>query len=92
MKSAAELEKLFEVTAEEIDKWASDAENGIYPGAPKGEIIVGRPLLFGQALKPVTFKETEAKIAAIDKRAKSLQMSRSDYLRHLVDQDLSSIA
>jgi len=86
------LEDKYGVSAKQISDWSEAAERGEYPGVPKGDIIVGRPLLFGEELKPVTFKERQARIAAIDARAKSMNMSRSDYLRNLVDRDLAGIA
>ena len=55
-----------------------------------GEVIVGRPLKFGEHLRLVGFKETEQKIERMDKRADSLGMKRSDYLRWLVDKDLAA--
>lgn len=85
-----EINKKFGVTEEQINEWAEACERGEYPGEPTGEILVGRPLRFGEELKPVTFKETAAKIAAINARAAELDMSRSDYLRFLVDKDLAS--
>ena len=78
------------VTEEQLDEWAEACERGEYPGKPTGEIMVGRPLMFGEEMKPVTFKETASKIAAINARAAELDMSRSDYLRFLVDRDLAS--
>ena len=83
-----EINKRFGVTDEQIEEWAEACERGEYPGKPTGEIIVGRPLKFGEEMKPVTFKETESKVVAINARAADLDMSRSDYLRWLVDQDL----
>lgn len=76
------------ISDEQIEEWAEACERGEYPGKPTGEIIVGRPLKFGEEMKPVTFKETESKVVAINARAADLDMSRSDYLRWLVDQDL----
>jgi len=87
---ANELEEMFDVSAQQISEWSEACERGEYPGAPKGQIIIGRPLLFGEELKPVTFKEPKAKIVAIDIRAASQGMSRSDYLRALVDKDLAA--
>lgn len=78
------------LTEKDIVRLAEAAERGDYPGKPTGEILVGRPLLFGEELRPVTFKETERKIAEIDKKAASLNMTRSDYLRFLVDRDLAT--
>ena len=84
-----EINEKFGVTEEQLDEWAEACERGEYPGEPTGEIIVGRPLKFGEEMHPVTFKETETKIAAINARAAELDLSRSDYLRQLVDQDLA---
>ena len=86
------INKRFGVTEEQLDEWAEACERGEYPGKPTGEIIVGRPLKFGEEMRPVTFKATDAKISAIDMRAAGLDMSRSDYLRWLVDQDLMTAA
>ncbi|WP_139651404.1 hypothetical protein [Raoultibacter phocaeensis] len=89
MKSAEELERLFGVRAEDIEKLAAPWENGGTSGKPTGEITVGRPLKFGSQLRLVGFKETESKIDAIDRRAQNLGMKRSDYLRWVVDRDLA---
>jgi hypothetical protein len=86
-----QLEKKYGVTAEQIAEWSEAAERGEYPGIPKGEVMVGRPLKFGEELRPVTFKEPQTIIAAIDARARSQGVSRSDYLRDLVEKDLAEI-
>ena len=83
-----EINKKFGVTDEQIEEWAEACERGEYPGKPTGEILVGRPLKFGEEMQPVTFKETQSKIVAINARAAELDLSRSDYLRMLVDKDL----
>lgn len=89
-KTDKELEEMFGVTAEQIQEWDEMMVQGEIPGEPVGEIIVGRPLKFGEALKVVGFKDTKRKIDAMDRRADSLGMKRSDYLRWLVDQDLAA--
>ncbi len=91
-KTAKELEELFGVTSEELDQWEKMASAGELPGVPVGDIIVGRPKLFGEDLKPVAFKETQGKIEAMDARAHSMDMTRSQYLRWLVDRDLAFAA
>lgn len=83
-----EINAKFGVTDEQIEEWAEACERGEYPGKPTGEILVGRPLKFGEEMLPVTFKETQSKIVAINARAAELDLSRSDYLRMLVDKDL----
>ena len=80
------------LTDEDFERMAEACERGEYPGEPTGEIIVGRPLMFGEEMRPVTFKETVSKIAAINARAAELDLSRSDYLRQLVDRDLAKAA
>ena len=87
-----EINEKFGVTEEQLDEWAEACERGEYPGEPTGEIILGRPLMFGEEMKPVTFKETVTKIIAINARAAELDLSRSDYLRQLVDRDLAQAA
>ena len=83
-----EINEKFGVTEEQLEEWAEACERGEYPGKPTGEIIVGRPLMFGEEMKPVTFKVPVAKVDRINERAADLDMSRSDYLRMLVDEDL----
>ena len=83
-----EINKKFGVTEEQLDAWAEACERGEYPGKPTGEILVGRPLKFGEDMEPITFKETKSRIVAINERAAELDLSRSDYLRMLIDKDL----
>lgn len=90
MKTDKEIEEMFGLTREDIEELAAPWEAGEIPGVPVGEVIVGRPLKFGEHLKLVGFKETEQKIERMDKRADSLGMKRSDYLRWLVDRDLAA--
>lgn len=80
---------MFGVTDDQLGAWEDDVVKGTFRGTPT-KIEVGRPLMFGQRMKQVGFKEPEAKISAIDKRAGQLGMRRSDYLRHLVDRDLEA--
>ena len=88
--SQKEIEDYFGVTREEIEALAAPWDAGGVDGVPVGEVIVGRPLKFGEHLRLVGFKETEQKIERMDKRADSLGMKRSDYLRWLVDKDLAA--
>ncbi|MCL2806929.1 MAG: CopG family transcriptional regulator [Coriobacteriia bacterium] len=76
-----------ELTDEMIEQIAKSFERGEWPGA-KSKIVQGRPLMLGEDLQSVTFRVPIKKVAALDKRAASLSMSRSDYLRSLLDNDL----
>lgn len=88
--TANEVEERFCLTPKQLDKMEEEAAAGILHGEPRGEIVHGRPLLFGEEMRQVGFKEPLSKVRAIDKRAKELGMGRSEYLRSLVDADLSS--
>ncbi len=77
------------ITDEMLDEIADAFERGQWPGT-SSRIVKGRPLILGEPLKSVTFKDTANELAAMDKRAASLNMSRSDYLRYLIRQDLAS--
>lgn len=90
-KTDKELEDLFDITAAEIESNAAPWEAGKVDGEPAGPVVMGRPLKFGVALRSVGFKDTEEKVRAIDKRAAALGVSRSDYLRNLVDKDLATV-
>ena len=89
--SPKEIEDYFGVTQEQIEEWDDMLVRGEIPGVSVGEVVVGRPLKFGEHLRRVGVKETEQKIERMDKRADSLGMKRSDYLRWLVDKDLASV-
>ncbi len=78
------------VTEEQMEEMAAAFERGEWPEG-RTVILRGRPRKFEEGLRPVTFKETEWKVKAIDRRAGQLGMSRSDYLRHLVDKDLTTV-
>ena len=89
-KRLRKIEEKFGVTSEQLEQWEAEAARGELPGKPVGEVVVGRPLKFGKPLKLVGFREAPDEVAAMDRRAADLGMSRSDYLRHLVRQDLAA--
>lgn len=83
-----DIRKKFGVTDEQLDAWEKDAAQGIFHGEPRGDVVVGRPLMFGEEMRQVGFKEPVRKIELIDRRARQLGLRRSDYLRFLVEKDL----
>lgn len=88
--TAKEIEGKLDISYEQLDEWERDASEGILHGDPRGEVVMGRPLLFGEETKQVGFREPVSMIKRIDKRAQQLGMKRSDYLRHLVNTDLAA--
>jgi predicted DNA binding CopG/RHH family protein len=73
-----------------IEAIADAFERGEWLGN-ESKIVKGRPLMFDERLRPVTFKVPENKIAALDSKASSLGLTRSDYLRKLLDDDLVQV-
>lgn len=88
--SDQELEQMFDITAERIEELDEMLLRGEIPGEPVGEVIVGRPLKFGEPMQTVTFKDTKQHVNAMDVRAHELGFRRSDYLRWLIAQDLAT--
>jgi hypothetical protein len=79
------------LTDEMMEQIAEAFEHGEWPGT-ESRIVQGRPLMFGEELQSVTFKAPARKVAALDQKAATLDMSRSDYLRRLLDNDLAVTA
>lgn len=80
-----------ELSNEDLENIAEMFERGEWPEGESG-VVVGRPLKLGEELRSVTFRVPVRKVDEIDKRASELNMSRSDYLRRLVDEDLKTSA
>ena len=77
-----------ELTDELMEQIAEAFERGEWPGT-ESRVVQGRPLMLGEKLRSVSFKVPSRKVDALDQKAARLDMSRSDYLRHLVDSDLA---
>lgn len=92
-----ELNERFNVTEELLDKLEEEFGAGNWElvenlGPGIASIKIGRPPLCDEALKPVTFKEPQSKVILIEERCRALGLSRSQYLRKLVDEDLARAA
>lgn len=94
MKTAHELEKMFGVSAEQIEHWDDMASSGVLPGEPTGEIVrgPGRPQMFGEEMITVSFKLPKSQLALMDEQARILNEGRSDYLRSIIEKQLEAIA
>ena len=85
-----ELNELLGMSEQEQDAAALEYENDTWDSSHLGRVSTGRPSLFGAPMKSVTFKEAEPVIVQIDARAASLRMTRSEYIRGLIQKDLAS--
>lgn len=92
MTTAEDIEKRFGLSSERLDELEEAASRGELLGEPVGEVVYGRPLKFGEPLKFVGFKVPESEAEAMNERAANLGLSRSDYLRRIVHDDLMAAA
>lgn len=83
------IDEMLGISERELDAITREFEEGAWDRSEYGKPGIGRPAVFGEVMRPVTFKETPTVIAAIDERAASLGSTRSDYLRSLVAKDLA---
>lgn len=84
-----DLRSRFSFSENEIAQLHADAEKYESGEWPEGEtVLIGRPCVYGERMKSITYRDTEVEVRRMDERAKSLSMSRSDYLRYLVRKDL----
>ena len=81
---------LLGITVEELEAEIESFEDGTWDSSGYSEPQPGRALLFGEPVRPVTFKEAPSVIARMDERARSRGQSRSEYLRALVAADLAT--
>jgi predicted DNA binding CopG/RHH family protein len=87
-----ELHKKFGVTDERLDAWAAEYENESWEGMKFGKIIQGRPRLYNEELKTITVKVPASRIAAIQDAANKSGMSRSEFLRQAIDNELATVS
>lgn len=89
--SNEQLKETFGVSDAELQEMEESADaydRGEWPSGRK--TLMGRPLLRGSRLKSITYRDTEETITQMEERAARLNMSRSDYLRWLVEKDLTT--
>lgn len=70
----------FGVTAEQLDGWEKDASEGVFPGKPRGEVVIGRPRIAEEPLRAITVTLPQSMVEDIDRRTKN----RSDFIRKAV--------
>jgi predicted DNA binding CopG/RHH family protein len=87
-----ELHKKFGVTDEQLDTWAAEYENESWDGMSFGKIIQGRPRLYDEELKTITVKVPASRIAAIQNAASKNGMSRSEFVRQAIDNELVAVS
>lgn len=87
---ASELHKKFGVTPEYLEESAAEYESVSWDTMRFGEITQGRPRLSNEPLSTLTVKVPESRVAAIKMAAEKRGVSRSDFLRQAIDNELLS--
>ena len=86
-----EINKRFGVTDEELDKRAKEYEDGTWD-APLGKLMMGRPSIADEEVRPITVRLPVSRIVSIDKAATSSGSTRSAVIRDAIDSYLKQIA
>lgn len=84
-----EMNALIGLTEEDMDAVGREYEADAWQASALGTPRPGRPSLYDVPMRSVTFKESASTVAAMDSRAASLHMTRSDYIRRLIERDLA---
>ena len=84
-----ELKTKYGISDLEIAELETSADSYDLGDWPIGSVtVMGRPTLYGERMISVTYRDTANEVERMDARAASLGMTRSNYLRHLVAEDL----
>ena len=77
----------FGVTDEQLDFLAADYESGDWKGR-LGPVVQGRPRLYEEEMRTVSFRIPASRLQAIDAHAERNGKSRSEFLRQAIDDAL----
>jgi len=77
----------FGVTDEQLESLAADYESGDWKGR-LGPVVQGRPRLYEEEMRTVSFRIPASRLQAIDAHAERNGKSRSEFLRQVIDDAL----
>ena len=84
----SEINKRLGLSEEEMDAIGNSYENDEWDASSFNKVYVGRPSLGDSVTKTVTFKLPAQELFEVETKASNLGLSRSQYLRNLIAQDL----
>ena len=87
-----ELHSKFGVTNEQLDTWAAEYESESWNKMVFGQIVQGRPRLCDEELKSITVKVPASRVAAIQNIASKNGLSRSEFLRQAIDNEIIALS
>lgn len=87
-----ELHRKFGVTGEQLDAWADEYESADWSHMRFGEIIVGRPRISDEPLDSITVKIPHSRAVALKRVQQERGITKSDFVRMAIDNELMAMA
>lgn len=87
-----ELHEKFDVTAEQLDAWADEYEGADWSHMRFGAIVNGRPKVAEEPLDSITIRVPHSRVVAMKKIQQESGMTKSDFVRRAIDNELMSMA
>ncbi len=75
-----------EITGKTIEEWCEAYETGRFPDgySPSGDIVRGRPTLYGDKMSSITIRVPEIQKVALEREATDSGVTLSAYLRNII--------
>ena len=87
-----ELHERFGVTGEQLDAWADEYESADWSQMRFGEVIKGRPEFSDEPLDSITVRIPHSRIVAMSRVQKEKGITKSEFVRDAIDNELMSMA
>lgn len=91
MMSDAEICKGFGITIDEVDAIVAKVEAGDLSDYDQSRVIEGRPLE-RESMETISLKIPASRVKAVNRMAKKAGMSRSEFVRRAIDNELIALA
>ena len=78
----------FDVTEEQLDTWASEYESTDWSSMEFGKVVQGRPRISDEELKTITLRIPASRVAAVQRAADREGITRSEFVRKAIENEL----
>lgn len=75
------MNTLLGASDEQLDAWAEEYENDTWDASGLGKVVMGRPSIAAEEVRPVTVRLPISQITALDKKAQKSGETRSSAIR-----------
>ncbi len=80
------MNELLGATEDQLDVWAEEYEKDTWNSSKLGKVVMGRPSIANEEVRPVTVRLPISQIVALDERAKISGKTRSSAIRSALDE------